>query len=121
MCLPLVIRFTAVGQARASQLSPPLIPMPHSSISSQLRLVWPGPEYLPGYVAALQTGWSPNNLRPAVAQEELLQIHADPARFLEGLVDREARGGPVMLPDGTAVPRLPGYRRWFGMASFAAA
>jgi predicted acetyltransferase len=66
----------------------------------------------------LEKGWSPNNLRPEVAQEELLQIQADSVRFLEGLVDRDAKGGPVMLSDGTAVPRLPGYRRWLWDGEF---
>ena len=28
------------------------------------------------------------------------------------LDDREAKAGPITLPDGTQVPRLPGYRRW---------
>lgn len=77
-----------------------------------VELVWPAREYLPGYVAALERGWSPNNLRPEAGFEELAQIRANPARFLEGLVDREAKGSPVALPDGTIVPRLPGYRRW---------
>lgn len=92
--------------------------MPLSTISSHLRLVWPGSDYLPGYVAALQQGWSPNNLRPEAAQEELVQIQADAVRFLEGLVDRDAKGGPVKLPDGTAIPRLPGYRRWLWDGEF---
>src|SRR6185295_12852005 len=32
-----------------------------------MELVWPGTEYLPGYVHALQQGWSPDNLRPEKA------------------------------------------------------
>ena len=32
--------------------------------------------------------------------------------FLASLDDPEARGGPITLPDGTRVPRLPGFRRW---------
>lgn len=36
-----------------------------------MELVWPAPEYLRSYCEALQRGWSPNNLRPQVAEEEL--------------------------------------------------
>lgn len=36
-----------------------------------LELVWPAREYLPGYVAALERGWSPENQRPEAAREEL--------------------------------------------------
>jgi hypothetical protein len=34
-------------------------------------LVWPTEEYLPSYVDALRRGWSPDNLRPEAAREEL--------------------------------------------------
>lgn len=78
-----------------------------------MRLVWPAREYLSSYVAALERGWSPDNLRgEAAAREELRQIAADADVFLAGLVDREARGGPIVLADGSTVQRLPGYRRW---------
>jgi len=30
-----------------------------------MELVWPASRHLPGYVHALQQGWSPDNLRPA--------------------------------------------------------
>jgi len=84
-----------------------------------MRLVWPSERYLPGYIAALQRGWSPDNVRgEAAAREELDKIAKDPARFLEQLVDREARGAPVTLPDGSTVPRLPGYRRWLWDGEF---
>lgn len=78
-----------------------------------MELVWPAPEHLASYVAALEGGWSADNLRGAVAaQEELARIRQDPAGFIAAQVDREARGGPVTLPDGTTVARLPGFRRW---------
>jgi predicted acetyltransferase len=78
-----------------------------------LQLVWPSEQYLPSYVAALNLGWSADTSRgEGAAREELEQIAKDPARFLAGLVDREAKGGPVTLPDGSSAPRLPGYRRW---------
>jgi predicted acetyltransferase len=84
-----------------------------------MRLVWPSREYLPSYVAALERGWSPDNVRgEAAALEELSRIAADADAFLASLVDREARGDPITLPDGTTVPRLPGYRRWMWDGEF---
>ena len=78
----------------------------------QVRLAVPGREWLPGYVAALEAGWSADNLRPQAAQEELAAIARDADGFLARMIDREARGGPVTLPDGSQVARLPGYRLW---------
>jgi predicted acetyltransferase len=76
-------------------------------------LVWPADEHLASYVAALRRGWSPDNIRgETAAKEELAQIAEDPALFLSRLVDREARGLPIELPDGSTMKRLPGYRRW---------
>ena len=84
-----------------------------------MKLVWPAPEYLPSYVAALKRGWSPDNIRGAVAaQEDLERIAANPAAFLASLVDKEGTGGPIALPDGTTVPRVPGYRRWLWDGEF---
>ena len=84
-----------------------------------MKLVWPSREYLTSYVAALERGWSPDNLLGQVAtQEELRRIAADPDAFLAGLVDRHAAGGPITLPDRSTVPRLPGYRRWMWDGEF---
>ncbi len=84
-----------------------------------LTLVWPSPEYLPGYVAALKRGWSPDNLRGAAAvREELARIVEDADGFVASLVDREAAGLPITLPDGSTVPRLPGYRKWLWDGEF---
>ena len=84
-----------------------------------MTLVWPAREYLPGYVDALQRGWSPDNLRGAdAAREELARIAEDPDAFLASLVDKEAAGDPIVLPDGTTVPRLPGYLRWIWDGEF---
>jgi predicted acetyltransferase len=81
-------------------------------------LVWPAAEYLPGYRDALRQGWSPDNRRPEAADEELVRIATDPDRFLAEQVDREAKGPPITLPDGSQVPRLPGYHRWMWDGEF---
>lgn len=88
-------------------------------MEDEMTLVWPSREYLPGYIAALERGWSPDNVRgAAAAQEELARIAADANAFLASLVDREAAGDSVTLPDGTKVPRLPGFRRWLWDGEF---
>ena len=80
---------------------------------TSLALVRPGPEHLPDYVAALERGWSADNLRgAAAARDELAQIAADPAAFLALMDDPDALGPPATLPDGTQRPRIPGLRRW---------
>src|SRR3954470_23194419 len=84
-----------------------------------MTLVWPAREYLASYTAALERGWSPDNLRgEAEAREELARIAAGPDRFLASLVDKAAAGGPITLPDGSTVPRLPGYQRWMWDGEF---
>jgi predicted acetyltransferase len=83
-----------------------------------MTLVWPAREYLPSYVAALERGWSPDNIRGEVAtREELARIASDPGAFLASLVNKEGRGS-IVLSDGTVVPRLPGYRRWLWDGEF---
>lgn len=83
------------------------------------RLVRPAAEHLPAYGDALRRGWSPDNVTPeATAREHLDAIAKDAAAFLAGLDDLEARGGPVTMPDGSVVPRLPGFRRWIWDAGF---
>ncbi len=86
--------------------------------AAPMQLVWPAREYLASYVAALQRGWSPDNMRPEAGNEELALIAVNADAFLASLVDREAKGAPVVLPDGSAVPRLPGYNRWMWDGEF---
>ena len=83
-----------------------------------MQLIWPSPDALQSYVQALKRGWSPNNLRAEAGQEELALIQADPDAFVTSLVDRKGKGAPVRMPDGSFVPRLPGYRRWMWDGEF---
>jgi predicted acetyltransferase len=69
---------------------------------------------LPSYAAALETGWSPNNITN-VSAEQLAAIHADPEIFLAELT---RQGGTITLPDGTPVPKLPFISRWMWDGEF---
>jgi predicted acetyltransferase len=76
-------------------------------------LLKPALAELPAYKAALERGWSPDNVRgKAAADEQLQKIAADPAAFVASLDDPEGDGAPVTLPDGSTVKRLPGFIRW---------
>lgn len=81
-------------------------------------LVFPAEGHLDSYADALRRGWSPNTEREDAAREQLQRIALDPIGFLASLVDREAKGDPIRLPDGTEVPRLPGYVRWMWDGEF---
>jgi predicted acetyltransferase len=84
-----------------------------------MQLVWPAELHLQSYVAALRRGWSADTVRGEIAaQEELERIDRDPVAFLASLVDREAKGDPVKLPDGSTVARIPGFRRWLWDGEF---
>ena len=77
--------------------------MPHP-----MQLVRPSLDRLPSYVAALKRGWSPDNITGAAASiGELEQIEKDPRSFVDSLTDREAKGPPITLPDGTTAPLHP--------------
>jgi predicted acetyltransferase len=83
-----------------------------------MELVQPADVYLSSYVEALERGWSPDNLRPEAAAEELEHIANDAALFLSEQTDREGKGPPVPLPGGAVVPRLPGYHKWIWDGEF---
>jgi predicted acetyltransferase len=86
---------------------------------SAASLIWPHAAYLPGYLAALERGWTPSNMNGAVvAREEQERIRADAAGFVASLVDRNPAGRTVALPDGSRVARLPGYRKWIWDGEF---
>jgi predicted acetyltransferase len=77
-----------------------------------MELRWPSDAELPGYVDALERGWSPNTLDADAGYVELEWLRRDPAAFLASLVDRERTGEPIRLPDGSFAERIPGYRKW---------
>jgi predicted acetyltransferase len=84
-----------------------------------MKLVTPSVEHLASYEAALERGWSADNVRGKVAAgEEFTRLRADRKAFLASMVNREGKGDPVTLPDGSTVPRLPGYRRWLWDGEF---
>ena len=86
-----------------------------------LELVVPGAQHLESYAHALEQGWSPDNLLPQAALDELARIKDNPEKFIEEQVDRDASGSPVTLPDGSIVRRLPGYKRWMWDGEFCGA
>jgi predicted acetyltransferase len=83
-----------------------------------MKLVKPTLQLLPEYAGALSQGWSPDNVRPEVAKEQLDAIREDPEAFISKSEDHGAKGGPIVLPDGTCVPRLPGFTRWIWEEGF---
>ncbi len=77
-----------------------------------MKLLKPSVDEIPAYLSALKRGWSPDNLRPEVAQEQIARISADAGSFVASLEDPTAQAGLITLPDGSKVPRLPSMRRW---------
>ena len=86
---------------------------------NDLRLITPSLEALPQYAAALERGWSPDNIGGRkTALEQLVQIAEDPEAFLGTQDDPQGLGPSLTLPDGSKVPRLPGYYRWIWDGEF---
>ncbi|WP_298966855.1 GNAT family N-acetyltransferase [uncultured Roseibium sp.] len=83
-----------------------------------MRLLKPSIDHIPAYVSALRRGWSPDKLRAEATQEQLQSIDKDAALFVSNLDDPTAKAGPVTLPDGSKVPRLPSIRRWIWDGEF---
>ncbi|MEO8674258.1 MAG: GNAT family N-acetyltransferase [Casimicrobiaceae bacterium] len=84
-----------------------------------LQLIQPTLEALPAYAAALSRGWSPDNIRGEVAaREQLAKIDADATAFVAQQSDRDAKGPPIKLPDGSTAARIPGYQMWMWDGEF---
>lgn len=75
-------------------------------------------DYLSAYRDALRRGWSPDNLRPEAADEQLALISKDATSFVAKLDDPTAKAEVVKLPDGSNVPRLPSIQRWIWDGGF---
>ena len=105
-------------RSKRSQLDAGVEPATGLSPHTVMQLVWPAPDHLASYVDALERGWSPDTMRAETGQDELARIREDPALFLAQQVDRKAEGPRVTLPDGSTVPRLPGFRRWMWDGAF---
>jgi predicted acetyltransferase len=82
-----------------------------------MELVRPSRDHLDGFVDALQRGWSPSTEND-VSRALLAEVEADADAFLAGLDDRDPQGRTVTLPDGTVVPRIPGFARWMWDGEF---
>ena len=96
-----------------------MLQQPAIAEDSPLQLLVPSLAHLDAYADALKRNWSPDNIRLGeAAAEELELIDDDRAAFVAMLDDREAKAGPITLPDGSQVPRLPGYRRWMWDGDF---
>lgn len=84
-----------------------------------LQLLKPSLETLPGFVGALERGWSRDNVGlEKTIRADLEWIARDAAGFVASLDDVEANGAPITLPDGSQARRLPGYNRWLWDGEF---
>jgi predicted acetyltransferase len=80
-----------------------------------MNLVTPTLEHLPKYLSALRRGYNDSHESLEV---RLPRIEADPDAFLKTMHDPQGRGGPVTLPDGSVVQRLPSVTRWMWDGDF---
>jgi len=65
--------------------------------------------YRAGMARTLEMG---SDLNPEYVEDQLKKIADDAAKFVELQEDPDGLGGDVPLPDGSFVPRLPGFTRW---------
>lgn len=82
-----------------------------------LRLVPPSLAGLPGYVAALEAGWSPDTTAD-ISGTQLAAIREDAAAFFADLTRQD---GEFVQPSGLRVPRLPGPILWMDDGEFCGA
>jgi predicted acetyltransferase len=78
-----------------------------------MQLRTPDLSALPGYLAALKTGWTPGSDGDIDAARQLIaSVESDPERFVARLWNPTGQGAPVTLSDGREVPRLAHVRYW---------
>jgi predicted acetyltransferase len=82
-----------------------------------VELVSPSLAHLATFRDAVVRGWSPSS-EPGGLERITRQLSSAPAVFLASLDDREAQGAPITLPDGSTVPRLPGFEMWMWDGAF---
>jgi predicted acetyltransferase len=88
-------------------------------VARAMTIVRPTVAHLSAYTMALEGGYSPDNVRGAVAAKEILaRIALDPVAFVASLDDHDANGPLVTLPDGAQVKRIPGFHRWMWDGEF---
>jgi predicted acetyltransferase len=78
-----------------------------------LRLIPPSLDFMAGYVAALETGWSPDTTRD-VSGEQLALYRRDPAELIHELVRQD---GMIKTASGER-PRLPSREFWLDDGAF---
>jgi predicted acetyltransferase len=83
-----------------------------------MELKWPDETMLVSYVDAIERGWSPHTMVVDEGLRELASIRVDPPAFIRQLVDLDASGPDIPMPDGSFAPRLPGYRKWMWDGAF---
>jgi predicted acetyltransferase len=105
----------AGGQVERSPNAWRALPVPSSAVI----LINPDREHLAAYVAALERGWSPDNMDDGARLDELEMLARDGDAFLRSQDDRKGEAGPIRLPNGSLVPRLPGFHRWIWDGDFA--
>lgn len=81
-------------------------------------LVRPSQEHLASYLEALERGYTFDEALSGGADLLRQQIARDPQAFFQRFEDRDAAAGPVQLPDGSFVPRLPSIGRWMWDGEF---
>jgi predicted acetyltransferase len=80
----------------------------------ELTLITPSRAHIPGFVAALKTGWSPDNTQDIHA-EQLTSIRRNVDAFLKDLT---GAGGTIRHADGTVTPRLANRMFWMWDGEF---
>ena len=79
------------------------------SASTSLSLVTPSLEKLPSYRRAQERGWD---------WDDEAQEFSDDREFIRALTDPRP-GTLITLPDGSQVPRIPGYKKWIWDGEFS--